>query len=121
MLKPGIIAEPKSGLHQHPGRLRYLSQPIFALLIALYCGYLLYDVWARLESHIHPWFKGGHRTRVPSGTGKPAYLVRAKHGAVASENEKCSDIGIQVMKTGGNAVDAAVSTTLCIGVLNMFS
>ncbi len=121
MLKPGIIAEPKSGFQQYTGRLRYLSQPLFALLIALYCGYLLYDVWARFESYIHPWFDGGDRTRVPSGTGKPAYLVRAKHGAVASENEKCSDIGVQVMKTGGNAVDAAVSTTLCIGVLNMFS
>jgi hypothetical protein len=54
-------------------------------------------------------------------TRNPAYLIRAKSGAVASENIQCSDIGIHVMKDGGNAVDAAVATTFCIGVVNMFS
>ena len=61
------------------------------------------------------------RDRVPSGTRNPAYLVKAKNGAVASENEICSQMGVDTMKAGGNAVDAAVSTTLCIGVVNMFS
>ena len=54
-------------------------------------------------------------------TRNPAYLIRATSGAVASENIQCSDIGVQVMKGGGNAVDAAVATTFCIGVVNMFS
>jgi len=57
----------------------------------------------------------------PSGTRNPAYLIRAKNGAVASENKLCSDIGVNTLRAGGNAVDAAVSTTLCIGVANMFS
>lgn len=51
----------------------------------------------------------------------PAYLVKAMHGAVASENRLCSDIGVDVLKLGGNAVDAAIATTFCIGVVNMFS
>ncbi|TFK53590.1 gamma-glutamyltranspeptidase [Heliocybe sulcata] len=51
----------------------------------------------------------------------PAYLIKARHGAAASENEICSNMGVDVLKDGGNAVDAAVSTTLCIGVVNMFS
>jgi gamma-glutamyltranspeptidase/glutathione hydrolase/leukotriene-C4 hydrolase len=51
----------------------------------------------------------------------PAYLIKAKHGAVASENVLCSDIGVEIMKEGGNAVDAAVATTFCVGVVNMFS
>ena len=51
----------------------------------------------------------------------PAYLIKAKHGAVASENELCSNIGVEILKEGGNAVDAAVATTFCIGVVNMFS
>jgi gamma-glutamyltranspeptidase/glutathione hydrolase/leukotriene-C4 hydrolase len=51
----------------------------------------------------------------------PAYLIKVKHGAVASENELCSNIGVKILKEGGNAVDAAVATTFCIGVANMFS
>ncbi|KAI0341981.1 gamma-glutamyltranspeptidase [Trametopsis cervina] len=51
----------------------------------------------------------------------PAYLIKAKHGAVASENIVCSELGVSTMKKGGNAVDAAVATTMCIGVTNMFS
>lgn len=48
-------------------------------------------------------------------------LVKAKNGAVATENELCSNIGVETLKQGGNAADAAVSSTLCIGVVNMFS
>ncbi len=51
----------------------------------------------------------------------PSYLIRVKHGAVAAENKRCSDIGVDVLKEGGNAVDAAIAATFCIGVVNMFS
>ncbi|EIN11894.1 gamma-glutamyltranspeptidase [Punctularia strigosozonata HHB-11173 SS5] len=51
----------------------------------------------------------------------PSYLIEAKHGAVATENQVCSEMGVDIMKAGGNAVDAAVASTLCIGVANMFS
>ena len=54
-------------------------------------------------------------------TRNPAYLIKAKSGAVASENIQCSEIGVDTMKDGGNAIDAAVATTFCIGVVNMFS
>lgn len=51
----------------------------------------------------------------------PAYLIKAKNGAVASENVVCSNIGVDVLKDGGNAVDAAIASTFCIGVVNLFS
>ncbi|KAI0743604.1 gamma-glutamyltranspeptidase [Daedaleopsis nitida] len=118
MLKPGIIAESPSGpLRRRPERSRWIGWALVTLCV----GYLLYDNWHFVASHVRPFHLGGHRTQVPSGSHNPAYLVRATHGAVASENEKCSDIGVNTMKAGGNAVDAAVSTTLCIGVVNMFS
>ena len=45
----------------------------------------------------------------------------ADHGAVAADNKGCSDIGVDVLKEGLNAVDAAISAALCLGVVNMFS
>ncbi|KAF2670001.1 gamma-glutamyltranspeptidase 1 precursor [Microthyrium microscopicum] len=43
-----------------------------------------------------------------------------KSGAVASENKLCSQIGIDLMKAGGNAVDAAIGTQLCTGTVAMY-
>ncbi|KAH9048353.1 gamma-glutamyltranspeptidase [Lactarius hengduanensis] len=59
--------------------------------------------------------------RASPGHRNPAYLIRAEHAAVASENNLCSNVGVQILKDGGNAVDSAVGTTFCIGVVNMFS
>ncbi|KFX94715.1 hypothetical protein V490_04238 [Pseudogymnoascus sp. VKM F-3557] len=44
----------------------------------------------------------------------------ARRGAVASESSICSSIGIDLIKRGGNAADAAVGTTLCVGVIGMY-
>ena len=52
----------------------------------------------------------------------PAYEVKAYRGAVATENEACSSIGVSVMEElKGNAVDAAISAVFCLGVVNLFS
>ena len=41
-------------------------------------------------------------------------------GAVASENKICSQIGIDLIQAGGNAADALVGTTFCVGVIGMY-
>ncbi|KAJ2725324.1 hypothetical protein GGI07_001332 [Coemansia sp. Benny D115] len=48
-------------------------------------------------------------------------LVSAKNGAVATDEPHCSVIGADILRAGGNAVDAAVASTLCIGVLQAHS
>lgn len=47
------------------------------------------------------------------GLRNPSYLVRGRHGAVATESEICSKIGLDVLKDGGTATDAAISGALC--------
>ncbi|KAL8409556.1 hypothetical protein RB594_007848 [Gaeumannomyces avenae] len=49
-------------------------------------------------------------------------VANAQHskGAVASESRICSQIGVDLMRRGGNAADAMVGTNLCVGVVSMY-
>ena len=42
-------------------------------------------------------------------------------GVVAADAPSCSEVGRDILKKNGSAVDSAVATLFCIGVINMHS
>nr|VDC69165.1 unnamed protein product [Brassica rapa] len=44
--------------------------------------------------------------------------IVAYHGAVATDDGRCSEIGMKVLQKGGNAIDASVAASLCLGVVS---
>ncbi|KAI9113817.1 hypothetical protein K1719_015068 [Acacia pycnantha] len=45
-------------------------------------------------------------------------VIGVPHGAVATDDRRCSRIGSDVLREGGHAVDAAVAAALCLGVVS---
>lgn len=102
---------------------------------ALGCGCIVLSVVLVMivSSARHHRMDGRHGDNsVKSGTGDSACIqdevndqwaqFRASSpggsGIVATDNENCSDIGVNILRAGGNAFDAAAAVTLCLGVVS---
>lgn len=67
------------------------------------------------------WFAGALALQTVLADYKaPPALHDGQRGAVASESDICSHIGIDLLKLGGNAADAMVGTVFCVGVVGMY-
>lgn len=58
---------------------------------------------------------------LPPPTAPPGADGPYKHAVVASDAGPCSEIGRDILKRGGTAMDSAVAALFCIGVYNMHS
>lgn len=59
--------------------------------------------------------------REPSLDPDRSHLHKSQFGAVSSDIDICSDMGVEILQKGGFAADAAVTVGLCIGLVNSFN
>ncbi|XP_040145263.2 glutathione hydrolase 1 proenzyme [Ictidomys tridecemlineatus] len=56
---------------------------------------------------------------LPSSSRQPQHVY--SRAAVATDAKRCSEIGRDVLQEGGSAVDAAIASLLCVGLMNAHS
>ena len=69
----------------------------------------------------HPSVTPAPKSILPPPTGPPGADGPYKHAVVASDAGPCSEIGRDILKKGGSAVDSAIAALFCVGVYNMHS
>lgn len=86
------------------------------VIIALWATFLTLLLATVAPKFLFDGSVGAIESATDLGTGFPKDHL----GAVACESSICSKIGIDILRQGGNAADALIASTLCVGVIGMY-
>ncbi|KAJ3065598.1 hypothetical protein HK102_007854 [Quaeritorhiza haematococci] len=95
-----------------PGKSKYLPP-----IILIGCGYLLLHVYT---SPVQVPLLRSPFPRLRTAK-QVAWDHTPKTGAVAAPDPLCQAMGNDILQEGGSAVDAAITTSLCSGVINSYA
>jgi gamma-glutamyltranspeptidase/glutathione hydrolase/leukotriene-C4 hydrolase len=87
-------------------------------MIGLLCIFIFLISTVLFASLYMKLLRGNNSKIPPWPKSSPSVLGEYSTAAVAADNEICSDIGRDILLHGGNAVDAAIATLFCIGVMD---
>lgn len=106
----------------------FLVASLLALVSVHVIGHLIpYEAFSMSNSKYYYQISKGRGIdisplrRAPSLDPDSKHLHKSMYGAVSSDVEQCSQLGVEVLKKGGFAADATVTVALCLGVINSFS
>ncbi|KAI4376564.1 hypothetical protein MLD38_014311 [Melastoma candidum] len=80
--------------------------------------FALFAVGATFSGDLDEWLSEEGRAQYSIIKEDDAVVIESQKGVVAADDARCSKIGVSVLRKGGHAVDAAVATALCVGVVN---
>jgi gamma-glutamyltranspeptidase/glutathione hydrolase len=79
--------------------------------------YLCIFLFGLTPALVHGQAAAEFRDRTRDAQGWPSQAVRDSHGMIATDEELGSEAGVEILKRGGNAVDAAVAVAFALAVV----
>eukprot|EP01117_Protostelium_nocturnum_P015010 TRINITY_DN5777_c0_g3_i1.p1 TRINITY_DN5777_c0_g3~~TRINITY_DN5777_c0_g3_i1.p1 ORF type:complete len:629 (+),score=189.37 TRINITY_DN5777_c0_g3_i1:102-1988(+) len=98
--------------------LPWYKSPFYQIVITAVCFTLIFILMSGIFFGTLAFYHERRFSYPPLPVPHPVFADKA---AVAAEHSQCSKIGVRILREGGNAIDSAIATAICSGVLNPFA